>query len=292
MRILVTGAGGQLGSDVMEELRGRGHVGTGCVLTPRQSTGPYVQLDITDRAAVEEAVSRVHPDAVIHCAAWTAVDAAEDPENRAKVRAINADGTGNLARACKHLGCKMMYISTDYVFDGTGTEPWKPDDTSFSPLNFYGRTKLEGEQAVREETDKYYIVRIAWVFGRNGRNFVNTMLQLGAAHKSLRVVDDQIGTPTYTGDLARLLVDMVETERYGCYHATNEGGYISWYGFAREIFRQAGMKVDVIPVSTAEYGLSRAARPRNSRLDKSKLAECGFRPLPDWHDALSRYLGS
>ena len=299
MKVFVTGVGGQLGHDVMNELAKRGHEGIGSDIAARYSgmedgtavcAMPYVQLDITDREAVEKVLSEAAPDAVIHCAAWTAVDAAEEAENVPRVRMINADGTRNIAAACKSLDCRMMYISTDYVFDGQGTEPWKPDCTAYAPLNVYGQTKLEGELAVREALKKYFIVRIAWVFGRNGRNFIKTMLNVGRTHESVRVVNDQIGTPTYTYDLARLLVDMIETEKYGCYHATNEGGYISWYDFCREIYRQAGLKTEVIPVTTAEYGLSRAARPFNSRLDKTKLVENGFTPLPDWRDALERYL--
>ena len=299
MKVFVTGVGGQLGHDVMNELAKRGHEGIGSDIAARYSgmedgtavcAMPYVQLDITDREAVEKVLSEAAPDAVIHCAAWTAVDAAEEAENVPRVRMINADGTRNIAAACKGLDCRMMYISTDYVFDGQGTEPWKPDCTAYAPLNVYGQTKLEGELAVREALEKYFIVRIAWVFGRNGKNFIKTMLNVGRTHGSVRVVNDQIGTPTYTYDLARLLVDMIETEKYGCYHATNEGGYISWYDFCREIYRQAGLKTEVIPVTTAEYGLSRAARPFNSRLDKTKLVENGFTPLPDWRDALERYL--
>ena len=299
MRVFVTGVGGQLGHDVMNELAKRGHEGIGSDIAARYSgmedgtavcAMPYVQLDITDREAVEKVLSEAAPDAVIHCAAWTAVDAAEEAENVPRVRMINADGTRNIAAACKGLDCRMMYISTDYVFDGQGTEPWKPDCTAYAPLNVYGQTKLEGELAVREALEKYFIVRIAWVFGRNGKNFVKTILNVGRTHGSVRVVNDQIGTPTYTYDLARLLVDMIETEKYGCYHATNEGGYISWYDFCREIYRQAGLKTEVIPVTTAEYGLSKATRPFNSRLDKSKLVENGFTPLPDWRDALERYL--
>ena len=299
MKVFVTGVGGQLGHDVMNELAKRGHEGIGSDIAARYSgmedgtavcAMPYVQLDITDREAVEKVLSEAAPDAVIHCAAWTAVDAAEEAENVPRVRMINADGTRNIAAACRGLDCRMMYISTDYVFDGQGTEPWKPDCTAYAPLNVYGQTKLEGELAVREALEKYFIVRIAWVFGRNGRNFVKTMLNVGRTHESVRVVNDQIGTPTYTYDLARLLVDMIETEKYGCYHATNEGGYISWYDFCCEIYRQAGLKTEVIPVTTAEYGLSKATRPFNSRLDKSKLVENGFTPLPDWRDALERYL--
>lgn len=301
MKVFVTGVGGQLGHDVMNELAKRGHEGIGSDIAPRYSgmedgtavcAMPYVQLDITDKEAVEKVLSEAAPDAVIHCAAWTAVDAAEEAENVPRVRAINADGTRNIAAVCKSLDCRMMYISTDYVFDGQGTEPWKPDCTAYAPLNVYGQTKLEGELAVRELLEKYFIVRIAWVFGLNGKNFVKTMLNVGKTHESVRVVNDQIGTPTYTYDLARLLVDMIETEKYGCYHATNEGGYISWYDFCCEIYRQAGLKTEVIPVTTAEYGLSKAARPFNSRLDKAKLVENGFTPLPDWRDALARYLQS
>ncbi|MCD8122911.1 MAG: dTDP-4-dehydrorhamnose reductase [Clostridiales bacterium] len=299
MRIFVTGVGGQLGHDVMNELARRGQDGVGSDIQPLYSgvtdgsavtTAPYVQLDITDADAVEHVLTEAHPDAVIHCAAWTAVDAAEDADQVEKVRAINAGGTRNIAAVCKALDCKMIYISTDYVFDGQGTEPWQPDCRDYRPLNVYGQTKLEGELAVSELLEKYFIVRIAWVFGRNGKNFIRTMLNLGKTHDTIRVVNDQIGTPTYTYDLARLLADMVETEKYGYYHATNEGGYISWYDFTKEIFRQAGYATNVIPVTTAEYGLSKAARPFNSRLDKSKLRAAGFAPLPTWQDALARYL--
>ena len=299
MKGFVTGVGGQLGHDVMNELAARGYEGIGSDIAPEYAgmadgsavtRAPYVPLDITDGEAVERVLSEVRPDAVIHCAAWTAVDLAEDEDKRDKVRAINADGTRHIAKICGELGCKLMYISTDYVFDGQGETPWQPDCTDYAPLNIYGQTKLEGELAVRELAEKFFIVRIAWVFGRNGKNFIRTMLRLGETHDSLRVVCDQIGTPTYTLDLARLLCDMIETEKYGVYHATNEGGYISWADFAAEIFHQAGMTAKVIPVTTAEYGLSKAARPFNSRLDKRKLAENGFTPLPDWRDALGRYL--
>lgn len=299
MRFLVTGVGGQLGHDVMNELARRGHEGIGTDIAPVYSGAadktpvtemPYVQLDITDKEAVEKTITEIKPDAVIHCAAWTAVDMAEDDDNVAKVRAINAGGTQNIADVCRKLDCKMTYISTDYVFDGQGEEPWKPDCRDYKPLNVYGQTKLEGELAVSHTLDKYFIVRIAWVFGVNGKNFIKTMLNVGRNHDTVRVVNDQIGTPTYTYDLARLLVDMNETEKYGYYHATNEGGYISWYDFTCEIYRQAGYKTAVIPVTTEEYGISKAARPFNSRLDKSKLEENGFAPLPTWQDALSRYL--
>lgn len=299
MRVLVTGVGGQLGHDVMNELHCRGHVGIGSDLAPVYSgiqdntavtTMPYISLDITNREAVFEAVHKCRPDSVVHCAAWTAVDLAEDLDKREKVSLINVQGTKNIADACKKEDCNMAYISTDYVFDGQGTEPWKPDCRDYKPLNHYGQTKLEGELAVSGTLDKYFIIRTAWVFGLNGNNFIKTMLKVGKNHSTIRVVKDQIGTPTYTIDLARLLVDMIETEKYGYYHATNEGGYISWYDFACEIFRQAGYDTKVVPVTTQEYGLSKAARPFNSRLDKSKLVECGFKPLPTWHDALVRYL--
>lgn len=281
MKILVTGVKGQLGYDVVNELTRRGHTPVGVDIE---------ELDITDGAACEALLTQVQPDAVIHCAAWTAVDAAEDEENIPKVRAVNAEGTRNLAKVCRALDCKMLYISTDYVFDGQGTEPWQADSTAFGPLSVYGQTKLEGENAVRELLEKYFIVRIAWVFGLNGKNFVKTMLGVGQKYDTVRVVNDQIGTPTYTFDLARLLVDMIETDKYGAYHATNEGGFISWYDFTCEIFRQAGYTTNVVPVTTAEYGISKAARPFNSRLDKSKLVTAGFQPLPTWQDALARYL--
>ena len=299
MKVFVTGVGGQLGHDVMNELHKRGYEGVGSDIAPVYSgvadgspvtTMPYVQMDITDKAAVEAVISQVNPDVVVHCAAWTAVDMAEDDDKVEKVRAINAGGTQNIADVCKKLDCKMVYISTDYVFDGQGTQPWEPDCKDYKPLNVYGQTKLEGELAVANTLKKYFIVRIAWVFGLNGKNFIKTMVNLGKTHDTLRVVCDQIGTPTYTLDLAVLLVDMIETEKYGYYHATNEGGYISWYDFAREIFRQAGMNTQVIPVTTAEYGLSKAARPFNSRLDKSKLTQAGFALLPTWQDAVARYM--
>ncbi len=289
MKVFVTGVGGQLGHDVLRRLRQCGIDAVGSDIAPGGNAG-YVQLDITDDQAVWAALERVKPDAVIHCAAWTAVDGAEEEENIPKVRAINAAGTKHLADGSKALGCKMVYISTDYVFDGRGEIPWQPDCKEFRPLNVYGQTKLEGELAVAETLEKYFIVRTAWVFGANGNNFVKTMLQLSEKYDTLRVVCDQVGTPTYTPDLARLLVDMVQTERYGFYHATNAGGYISWYDFACEIFRQAGKNVNVTPVTTAQYGVSKAERPLNSRLDKSKLEENGFAPLPDWRDALRRYL--
>ena len=299
MKILVTGVAGQLGHDVMNELAARGHEGVGSDLAPAYSgiadgsavtKAAYVPMDITNAAQVREVISAVHPDAVIHCAAWTAVDAAEDADKQAKVQAINVQGTANIAAVCRELDCKMMYISTDYVFNGQGETPWDPDCKDYQPLNVYGQSKLGGELAVSGALEKYFIVRIAWVFGLNGSNFIKTMLKLSETHDTLRVVCDQIGTPTYTYDLARLLVDMIESEKYGYDHATNEGDYISWYDFACEIFRQAGRATKVQPVTTAEYGVSKAARPFNSRLDKSKLAANGFTPLPDWKDALARYL--
>ena len=299
MRVFVTGVGGQLGHDVMNELHKRGYEGVGSDLAPSYSgiqdgsavtAMSYVSLDITNREMVRSILDAVKPDVVIHCAAWTAVDMAEDDDKVEQVRAVNVDGTRNLAEACKKLNAKMVYLSTDYVFDGQGEEPWQPDCKDYKPLNVYGQSKLDGEIAVAGTLEKYFIVRIAWVFGLNGKNFIKTMLNIGKKYDTLRVVNDQIGTPTYTLDLSRLLVDMVETEKYGYYHATNEGGFISWYDFACEIFKQAGYTTKVIPVTTEEYGLSKAARPFNSRLDKSKLTEMGFQHLPVWQDALSRYL--
>lgn len=308
MKILVTGVAGQLGHDVMNELAKRGYEGIGSDIKEEYSgiqdetavcTMPYVQIDITDEASVRRVLTDTAPDVVVHCAAWTAVDLAEDDDKKELVRAINATGTRYIAEECKKLDCKLVYISTDYVFDGQGSEPWDPDCKDYKPLNVYGETKLEGELAVSELLEKYFIVRIAWVFGKNGKNFIKTMLNVGKTHDKLTVVNDQIGTPTYTYDLARLLVDMLETEKYGYYHATNEGGYISWYDFTKEIFRQAvelghteysEERLSVAPVTTAEYGISKAARPFNSRLDRSKLVENGFTPLPTWQDALNRYL--
>ncbi len=291
MKVLVTGTSGQLGHDVMLELISRGYDGLGADRSGSDKTEYKTTImDITDTDAVNHVIEEYQPDAVVHCAAWTNVDGAEDPENQPVVRKVNVDGTANIAKACKKVGAKMVYISTDYVFDGKGTEPWQPDDKNYAPLNVYGQSKLDGEKAVTENTDEYFIVRIAWVFGKNGKNFVKTMLKVGSEHEQVRVVNDQIGTPTYTPDLARLLVDMIETEKYGFYHATNEGGYISWADFTKEIFKQAGIKSEVIPVTTEEYGVSVAARPFNSRLDKTKLIENGFNPLPTWQNALTRYL--
>ena len=299
MKIFVTGVCGQLGHDVMNELAARGYEGTGSDIAPVYSgiqdgtavcTMPYVSLDITDAEAVEKTIAEVKPDVIVHCAAWTAVDLAEDDDKVAKVRAINAEGTQHIADAAKALDAKMVYISTDYVFNGQGTEPWDPDCKDYAPVNVYGQTKLEGELAVANTLKKYFIVRIAWVFGKNGKNFIRTMLRVGKTHPEVRVVNDQIGTPTYTLDLSRLLVDMLETEKYGYYHATNEGGYISWYDFTKEIYRIAGYTTKVIPVTTEEYGLSKAARPANSRLDRSKLVKNGFVPLPSWQSAAERYI--
>ena len=293
MKVLVTGVGGQLGYDVMNELAKRRHEAIGSDIQDKEKIAlpyAYVQLDITNSEAVENVIASIQPDAVIHCAAWTAVDAAEEEVNKAKVFAINIDGTKNIAEVCNKCDCKMIYISTDYVFDGQGTEPWQADCKDYAPLNIYGSSKLQGELAVAETLEKYFIVRIAWAFGKNGNNFIKTMLNIGKKFDKVRVVDDQIGTPTYTYDLARLLVDMIETDKYGYYHATNEGGYISWYDFTKEIYRQVGYNTEVIPVTTAEYGLSKAARPFNSRLDKSKLVKAGFNLLPVWQDALRRYL--
>jgi dTDP-4-dehydrorhamnose reductase len=299
MKVFVTGVGGQLGHDVMNELHNRGYEGVGSDIAPQYSglqdssavsSMTYVPMDITDSEMVRKVLTEVNPDVVIHCAAWTAVDMAEDEDKQERVRAINVGGTQNIANVCKELNCKMVYISTDYVFDGQGETPWKPDCKDYAPLNIYGKTKLEGELAVANTLEKFFIVRIAWVFGKNGNNFIKTMLNVGKKYETLRVVNDQVGTPTYTLDLSRLLLDMIETEKYGYYHATNEGGYISWYDFACEIFRQAGYTNKVIPVTTAEYGLSKAARPFNSRLDKAKLVEAEFQPLPPWQDALARYL--
>lgn len=308
MKVLVTGVSGQLGHDVMNELAKRGYEGIGTDIASEYSGEadgtavtemPYVQMDITDEETVEKIITEAAPDVVVHCAAWTAVDLAEDEDKIEKVRAVNVGGTENIVKVCKKLDCKMVYISTDYVFDGQGIEAWEPDCRDYKPLNVYGQTKLEGELAVSENLSKYFIVRIAWVFGKNGKNFIKTMLNVGKTHDRLTVVNDQIGTPTYTYDLARLLVDMIETDKYGYYHATNEGGYISWYDFTKEIFRQAvelghteyaEERLSVQPVTTAEYGVSKAARPFNSRLDKKKLVEKGFTPLPTWQDALNRYL--
>ena len=299
MKVLVTGVSGQLGHDVMNELAKRGYTGVGSDIAPEYSgvddntavvNMEYVQMDITDEKAVDEIITRVNPDVIVHCAAWTAVDMAEDDDKVEKVRAVNAGGTRNIAKAAKKLDCKMVYISTDYVFDGQGEKPWEPDCKDYKPLNVYGQTKLEGELAVSELLDKYFIVRIAWVFGVNGKNFIKTMINVGKTHDTVRVVNDQIGTPTYTLDLSVLLVDMIETDKYGYYHATNEGGYITWYDFTLEIYKQAGLDTKVIPVTTKEYGLSKAARPFNSRLDKSKLVKNGFPPLPTWQDATRRYV--
>ena len=297
MRVLITGANGQLGHDVINELLKRGHkpIATDVVDSLEMTVDryknhyEYYPMNITSRVIVNDVVNLTRPDAIIHCAAWTSVDAAEDEENKEIVYKINVIGTKNIAEAAKKYDCKVLYLSTDYVFNGKGLDPWQPDDKSYDPLCYYGKTKLEGEFAIAE-LKKYFIVRIAWVFGINGKNFIKTMINVGKNKDEVRVVDDQVGTPTYTYDLSRLLVDMIETDKYGYYHATNEGGYISWYDFCVEIYKQAGLKTKVIPVTTEEYGVSKAKRPFNSRLDKSKLSENGFKRLPDWKDALSRYL--
>ncbi len=303
MKIFVTGVNGQLGHDVINEIAKRGYKGVGSDIAPVYSgiadgsavtVCPYISLDITNKEKVTGVIAKIKPDAIIHCAAWTAVDMAEDDDKVALVRKVNAEGTQNIADATKAVSTKMLYLSTDYVFDGTGIAPWKPDNKNYKPLNVYGKTKLEGELAVANTIDKFFIVRIAWVFGLNGNNFIKTMINVGKTHDEVRVVNDQVGTPTYTYDLAHLLVDMVETEKYGYYHATNSetepDGYISWYDFCVEIYKQYGLTTKVIPVTTEEYGLSKAKRPFNSRLDKSKLVEAGFKQLPDWKDAVKRYL--
>ena len=299
MKFFVTGVNDQLDRDVMNELHKRGHDDVGSDLAEayagvadgsQVTAMPYVSLDIMDKEAVMKTITEIKPDAVIHCAAWTAVDMAEDDDKVEAVRRVNAGGTQNIADACKAIDSKMLYLSTDYVFDGQGTEPWKPDCKDYKPMNVYGQTKLEGELTVADTLEKYFIVRIAWVFGLNGKNFIKTMINVGKTHDVVRVVNDQIGTPTYTLDLARLLIDMCESEKYGYYHATNEGGYISWYDFCVEFYKHYGLTTKVIPVTTEEYGLSKAKRPFNSRLDKSKLVENGFIPLPSWQDAVNRYL--
>lgn len=299
MKIFITGVGGQLGHDCVNDALARRHEVIGSDITPQYegiadgssvTTAPYVQLDITDPVRVRSVLEELKPDAIIHCAAWTAVDAAEDEENRDKVDRINHLGTKYIAEAAKAIDAKMLYLSTDYVFDGQGERPWEPDDKCYAPLNVYGQSKLDGELAVSETLDRFFIVRIAWVFGLNGNNFIKTMIKVGKMHDQVRVVNDQIGTPTFTLDLSRLLVDMIETDKYGYYHATNEGGYISWYDFCVEFYKQYKLNTIVIPVSTEEYGISKAVRPKNSRLNKSKLREAGFTPLPQWKDAVKRYL--
>ncbi len=299
MKVFVTGVNGQLGHDVVNELIKRGHEAIGSDITDNYSgvqdnsavtKAQYLKLDITDENKVNELLTNLKPNAIVHCAAWTAVDLAEDEENKPKVYNINVNGTKYIAKAAKQIDAKMLYLSTDYVFNGLGEKPWNPDEKGFEPLNYYGETKLLGEKAITSILDKFFIVRIAWVFGLNGKNFIKTMINVGKTHDEVRVVSDQIGTPTYTFDLARLLSDMIETDKYGFYHATNEGGYISWYDFTKEIYKQYGLNTKVIPVTTAEYGLSKAKRPFNSRLDKSKLVESGFEPLPDYKDAITRYL--
>ena len=299
MRVFVTGVNGQLGHDVVNELIKRGHEAIGSdisdIYNGVQDDSPvskakYIKLDITDENKVNETLRGLKPNAIVHCAAWTAVDLAQEEENKPKVFNINVNGTKYIANAAKDIDAKMLYLSTDYVFNGLGETPWEPEENRFEPLNYYGETKLLGEKEITSTLNKYFIVRIAWVFGLNGKNFIKTMINVGKSHDEVRVVSDQIGTPTYTFDLARLLVDMIETDKYGFYHATNEGGYISWYDFTKEIYKQYGLSTKVIPVTTAEYGLSKAKRPFNSRLNKSKLKDKGFEPLPDYKDAINRYL--
>lgn len=295
MKILVTGANGLLGSAVAAEVLRRGHA---CIATGRAAqrrcadAGTYVQADLCDPQAVQALIAGTQPDAVIHCAAWTDVDGAELPENREQVFAVNRDSTQNVAEASRDHGCKLLYVTTDYVFDGTYPAPYPADYDRFAPLNVYGQSKLDGERAVCGTLAQHFIVRTSWLYGAGGKNFVRTMLQLSRTHDTLRVVCDQVGTPTYVPDLARLLADMVETDRYGRYNAVNSGGYVSWYDFACEIFRASGIPMTVLPVTSEEYGRSLAARPHNSRLDTAKLAAAGFRPLPDWQDALARYLAA
>ena len=298
MKVLVTGATGQLGFDVIRRLLDSNYevIGTSnsetfsSILSDEKINQiPYHSLDITDEEAVHKLIFDIKPDAIIHCAAWTAVDDAE--ENEKAVNEVNVQGTKYLAEVAKAIEAKFVYVSTDYVFDGTGETPWSADDENLSPVSVYGESKLAGEQIVSSILEKYFIVRIAWVFGINGGNFVKTMLRVGENNDQVTVVNDQIGTPTYTFDLARLLVDMINTDKYGYYHVTNEGGFISWFDFTKEIYQQAELSTKVYPVTTEEYGETKANRPLNSRLDKSKLVDNGFEPLPDWRDALSRFLG-
>lgn len=278
MKILVTGNKGQLGHDVILQAKERGIDAVGV---------DVAEMDITDQGQVEQVISRGNYDAVVHCAAWTAVDKGEEPELFETVEAVNATGTGYIAKVCKELDIPLMYFSTDYVFDGQGTRPWKEDDEK-NPLNVYGLTKSEGEDYVKDNP-KFFTLRISWVFGLNGANFIKTMLRLGKERDTITVVDDQVGLPTYTYDLARLVLDMIVSDQYGVYHVSNSGNYISWYDFAKEIFKQAGLKVKVVPVGSDQYP-AKAKRPTNSRLDMSKLEQSGFTPLPAWQDALARYL--
>ena len=296
MKLFVTGANGMLGHDVVKQALKRGYEAVGCGTRPGYDWGDekpnagYICLDITDEAAVNKALTEFRPDAVIHCAAWSAVDAAEKPENRDRVRDVNVNGTEYIAKACGRLGAKLLYLSTDYVFPGTGDEPNPEDSNDFGPLNVYGETKLEGERKASEYADKHFIVRISWAFGLNGDNFVKIMLRAGEKYDTVRVVTDQIGTPTYTIDAARLLLDMAETEKYGVYHLTNEGGYVSKYDYCKEMYRLCGLKTNVIPVTTEEYGGAGAKRPLNGRLQRNNIKKFGFIPLPDWKDALNRYI--
>lgn len=289
MRFLVTGCNGQLGHDVVKEIIKRQHevIGTD-IIKSENSDYPFEVLNITNESDVLGIIKRVNPDVVIHCAAYTVVDAAED--NEELIYNINVKGTENITKACKEIGCKLIYISTDYVFNGKGETPWEADSKEFGPESVYAKTKLEGEHIVSSLLAKYFIVRIQWAFGHGGKNFVKTMINLSKNHKQLRVVSDQIGRPTYTSDVARLLIDMAETDKYGYYHASNEGEYVSWCDFAKAIFKEYGSDCEIIPVTTEEYGLSKAKRPLNSRLDTSKLLSNGFVPLPEWNDALKRFI--
>lgn len=291
MKVFVTGAKGQLGYDVISTLKQRGHIVVGSdIISSDIPQSQYISLDLTNKESVFHTINKLKPDAVIHCAAWTAVDMAEDENNIHKVFDINANATEYIACACKQINSKMVYISTDYVFGDDSELPRQEDSKKFAPLNIYGKSKLAGETAVEKNLEQFFIIRISWVFGKNGNNFVKTMLKLSEKLNCLRVINDQIGSPTYTADLSRLIADMIESENFGHYHATNEGEYISWYDFACEIFKQANINIHVEPVTTEEYGTTKAMRPKNSRLSKSKLASSGFTPLPHWKDALSRYL--
>ncbi|SJZ77111.1 dTDP-4-dehydrorhamnose reductase [Anaerorhabdus furcosa] len=298
-KIFVTGACGQIGVDVVNELLNRKYevIATDLcelcdydLLTKFNDEIMYFQLDIKNEDILRDVINKVTPDIIIHCAAWTSVDLAEFEENQELVRKINVESTKVLASCAKDLDIKIVYISTDYVFDGEGVDPWKPDCNNYNPLNFYGLTKLYGEMKITNALEKYFIVRTSWVFGKNGKNFIKTILELSKVHNEIKVINDQIGSPTYSFDLSRLIVDMIETDKYGYYHITNEGEYISWYELAKEVFFQKEISTKIIPVSTEQYGVNKAIRPLNSRLNKEKIIENGFKPLPVWKDAVSRFL--